>query len=82
MTVAVGMTVAHAKRNFEFGFLTGFSIDACHEGWLLLLRQKGYSIDLPLLDARQNEPRVFKTLDAAVSAAASVGFEVKRLQNA
>jgi hypothetical protein len=74
-----GMTVAHAKRNFEFGFLTGFSIDSTVGGWLLLLKQKGYSIDLPLLDARQNEPRIFKTLDAAVSAAESVGFDVKRL---
>ena len=77
-----GMTVAHAKRNFEFGFLTGFSIDASAGGWILLLRQKGYSIDLPLLDARHNEPRLFKTLDAAVSAAESVGFEVKRLTKA
>lgn len=76
-----GMTVAHAKRNFEFGFLNGFSIDVSPlGGWLLLLRQKGYTIALPLLDARNNEPRLFKTLDAVVSAAQSIGFTVERLE--
>lgn len=79
---ADGMTVSHAKKNFDFGFLTGFSIDSTVGGWILLLRQKGYSIDLALLDARNHEPRVFKTLDAAVSAAESIGFEVLRLSKA
>lgn len=75
-----GMTVAHAKRNFEFGVLKGFSIDVTIGGWLVVLDQAGYSIRLPLLDARNHQPRVFKTLDAAVSAAASVGFNVDSLR--
>lgn len=75
-----GMTVAHAKRNFEFGVLNGFSVDATLGGWLVVLDQAGYSIRLPLLDARNHEPRVFKTFDAAVAAAHSIGFTVNSLR--
>lgn len=75
-----GLTVAHAKRNFEFGFLVGARLDRAPDGWICLLSQKGYSIDLFLLDARNHAPRVFKTLDAAISTVESIGFRVKRLE--
>jgi len=79
--MTTGLTVAHAKRNFEFGFLTGFNLDRVPGGWLCAIRQKGYTFDLFLLDARNQQPRLFKTLDAAVSAAESVGFDVKSLRS-
>lgn len=72
-------TSAQAKRDFAIGYLTDFSITrAClAEGWSLLLR--GGMARGHLVDAHDKQPRVFKTLDAAVRELERIGFKVEGL---
>lgn len=48
-------------------------------GWLLHLGE-GNAAGW-LVDARSKEPRVFKTLDSAVSALETIGFQVNILEH-
>jgi len=74
-------TIAQAKRDFEIGYLTQYRIERApmqaEPGWMVHLGQ-GMAAGW-LVDARSQEPRVFKTLDAAVSSLVSIGFEVNAL---
>lgn len=73
-------TMVQAKRDFAIGYLTEWRIEAApmaSRSWNVLLRagtNRG-----PLVDARTKQARVFKTLDAAVSAITEVGFKVDAL---
>ena len=73
-------TMATAKEHFHLGLLSGFGIERLPMGggWSVLLESRKTSTR-PLLDARQKQPRVFKTLDAAVSAVEEIGFKVEML---
>lgn len=73
-------TMALAKRDFEIGRLSGFSIERAliDSGWSVVLRAS--NSNGPLVDARLHQPRVFKTLDAAVLALESIGFKVNFLR--
>lgn len=72
-------TMVQAKRDFEIGYLTDFHVTraALGDGWNLMLR--GGTNRGSLVDARSKSPRVFKTLDAAVSALEQIGFKVEGL---
>lgn len=77
-------TMAQAKRDFEIGYLRSFFIlrdvadGAGFRGWNLDLEdingRRGF-----LVDARTKSVRVFKTLDAVVSALEEIGFQVSGL---
>jgi len=72
-------TMAQAKRDFQIGYLTDFQIQraAMLSGWWVSL--KGGTNRGHLVDARAKEPRLFKTLDAAVIALEQIGFKVEGL---
>lgn len=72
-------TMAQAKRDFSIGYLTSFNIERnkLSGGWYVVLH--GGSAVGPLLDVRSKEPRLFKTLDALVSAMEQIGFTVDGL---
>jgi hypothetical protein len=73
-------TMAQAKRAFALGHIHRFMI-ARHElgyGWCVLVADKD-SPHFPLVDARTKMMRVFKSLDAAVSAVVSIGFRAEVL---
>lgn len=73
-------TIAQAKRDFEIGYLTEFSLrrwPLAGMGWFVWLG-KGNAAGW-LVDARTKQPREFKTLDAAVSSLESIGFKVEEL---
>lgn len=73
-------TMAIAKHDFKIGYLTVFAIARPffdNSGWIVSLGsglQQG-----SLVDARTKEPRIFKTLDAAVKAVEEIGFQVTQL---
>lgn len=75
--MSILFTMALAKRDFEAGHLNVFRIERSPlgHGWQIHLGA-GMS---PLVDARKNEPRTFKTLDAAVAALEEIGFKVDSL---
>ncbi len=73
-------TMSQAKRDFSIGYLTEWRIERAiiGSGWRLFLGSgngAGW-----LVDARSKEPRLFKTLDAVVSALTEIGFEVNQLR--
>jgi hypothetical protein len=74
-------TVALAKRDFEVGQLKsfGFVRAPMGSGWIVMLRGVGFRG--PLVDARQGAVRVFKTMDAAISAVEGIGFQVKVIES-
>ena len=67
-------TLAQAKSFFDAGFLIAFLIVRHPDGWLIDLGRSGH-----LVDARSKTPRIFKTLDAVVSALEQIGFTVDAL---
>jgi hypothetical protein len=78
-------TMAQAKRDFGIGYLRSFTI--LRDVNDLSLASPGWNLDLEdmngrrgfLVDARTKTVRVFKTLDAAVSALEEIGFQVNGL---
>lgn len=73
-------TMSQAKRDFTIGYLTQWRIERViiGSGWRLFLGSgdgAGW-----LVDARSKKPRVFKTLDAVVSALTEIGFQVNQLR--
>jgi hypothetical protein len=74
-------TVAQAKRDFEIGYLTDFSLErfALDAGAEWSVRLAGGSARGVLVDARNKEPRTFRSLDAAIAAIESIGFRVEGL---
>lgn len=77
-------TMADAKKDFERGLLWGFTILPAHmePGWTVRLdcTLSSNPVDF-LVDAHKKQVRIFKTLDAAVSALHQIGFEVKQLRS-
>lgn len=72
-------TMAQAKRDFQIGYLTKWRIERAPmvDGWMIQLGEgngRGW-----LADARSKEPRVFKSIDGAVSALEQIGFEMNLL---
>ena len=70
-------TMEQAKRDFQFGFLDSFHIERVNDVWRVQLR--GGSASGVLVDAREKKPRLFKSLDSAVSAVEQIGFKVDSL---
>ena len=79
MSALDGFTMAQAKRDFYSGHMETFHIQrvVLGSGWWVWL--KAGTIRGPLLSARGNEAREFKTLDAAVAAVEQIGFKVESL---
>lgn len=79
--LAKGWTMAQAKRDFGLGLLRSFELHWWIDAWVVFLVSSvpvaGFSA--PLLDARTESPRRFKTADAAVRSAQEVGFRVSVL---
>lgn len=72
-------TMLQAKRDFAIGYMDTFSIARApmSAGWVVTLKagtRRG-----PLVTARGDRAREFKTLDAAVSALEQIGFKVEGL---
>lgn len=69
-------TLGQAKRDFDLGYLTKYRIERSPmgEGWMVHLGE-GNAAGW-LVDARTKEPRVFKSLDSAVSTLEQIGFRV------
>lgn len=75
-------TMAQAKRDFEHGYIKDWSIERfpiAGPGWFVMFRSMSGNILGWLIDAREKQPRQFKTLDAAVSSIEEVGFKVEKL---
>ena len=73
-------TTLFAKHDFTTGAINLFEIQRAplNSGWVVLL--KGRIVVGYLTTARKlNEPRIFKTLDAAVIALEEIGFSVLKL---
>ena len=73
-------TIQQAKRDFDLGYLTNYSIERTAmelNSWRLILG-KGNSLGI-LVDHRTKQERLFKTADAAISALESIGFKVNQL---
>ena len=73
-------TMQQAKRDFEMGYLTKYSIEKTQlniNAWRIILSQ-GNTLGV-LVDARSKEQRYFKTLDGAVSTLEDIGFRVLAL---
>lgn len=69
-------TLATAKRDFEVGFLKYWRAEKSPlgDGWNLFLGAgalSGY-----LCDARNKQPRIFKSADGLLSTVESIGFKV------
>lgn len=79
MSSVDSFTMAQAKRDFHSGHMETFHIQrvVLSSGWSIWL--KAGTIRGPLLAARGNEAREFKTLDAAVAAVEQIGFKVEVL---
>jgi hypothetical protein len=73
-------TMAQAKMFFTAGVLRSFSVDKTIGGWLLHLEGKTASSSGFVVDARNNQARIFKSIDSAVTTAQSVGFTVDSLK--
>lgn len=73
-------TMAQAKRDFEIGYLSGFTFwRSVAEGQPWTVGLRGGTASGHLVDARTKTTREFKTLDAAVRAVEEIGFECKAL---
>jgi len=79
MSQVFGFTMAQAKRDFQIGYMETFQIHrvAVGTGWIVFL--KAGTNRGPLLQARGQLTRGFKTLDAAVAAVEEIGFKVEVL---
>ena len=69
-------TLAQTKRDFEIGYLSAYRLERApmSEGWQIYLgsgNAAGW-----LVDARSKQPRIFKTLDAAIKTLEEIGFKV------
>lgn len=74
-------TIEQAKRDFSMGYLSGYSLHRFqleNSYWLVYLIDD-HKAEGPLVDARNREPRRFKTLDSAVNAIEQCGFSVDAL---
>lgn len=71
-------TMAEAKRDLSVGYLSEFSVQKqqSSSGWTIWLKGAA-GIDGTLVNQRDKSPRVFKTLDAAISALNDIGFDVQ-----
>ena len=70
-------TMAEAKRDFGYGLLADYGMQRVMGEWSVVL--SGTSMRGALVDARGKTPRMFKTLDAAVSALEQIGFSVQSM---
>ena len=74
-------TIQQAKRDFELGYLKNYQVERCP---MRLNQWRVYVFDLGdnqgvLVDFRTKNERHFKSIDAAVSALESIGFEINIL---
>lgn len=74
-------TISDAKRDFRLGYLGQCVIErsVLSAGWRVKVGPERNQVLHPLVDARSKEWRLFKSLDAAVSALESIGFQVDAL---
>ncbi|MBX3617491.1 hypothetical protein [Nitrosomonas sp.] len=84
----VKYTMNIAKRDFMMGYLKQYRIIKAPELMLSGSWEKRWHISLGygethgyLVDSRTKEPRLFKTLDAAVKALEDVGFNIIALDS-
>jgi len=74
-------TMADAKRDFKMGYLAQYLIERniLSPGWWVKIGPERNKVLHPLVDARTKQWRLFKSLDAAVSALEEIGFKVNVL---
>jgi hypothetical protein len=74
--------MAEAKRLFSMDFLTGFRFTTAFgdEEWVVSFCDAKGSWG-ELLPTKGSQPRIFKTLDAAVRTVRDVGFKVSALSH-
>lgn len=76
-------TMAQAKRDFTRGFLASAEIKwlGLGNGYGLIVTSKlGMDGSGFLIDAKQHQPRQFKTADACIQAAKQIGFQASSLR--
>ena len=73
------ITLKQAKRDFELGYLNKYRIERSplNDGWVLILGERKAAG--ALVDARNKEPKVYKSLDSVISALEDIGFAVNVL---
>ena len=74
-------TIQQAKRDFELGYIRSFRVERApmeYQTWRVYLFDMGDNQGV-LVDFRTKNERHFKTIDAAVSALESIGFEINLL---
>lgn len=79
----MNLTMAEAKKDFERGYLTGFVLSSAPslegvDGWWMFLNTDRNTQPV-LVDAKSKQARVFRTVDAAISAARQIGFRADTL---
>jgi hypothetical protein len=76
-------TMSQAKRDFSIGYLRSDWViqrAPMADGWNLILH--GGTNRGPLVDSRDRQARVFKTVDSVVAALRQIGFKVEGLTSA
>lgn len=75
------ITAALAKRDFQNGHLVSFWISRVplDAGWHVIVAFRHPGTEAFLVDAHGKEPRIFRTLDAAVREIERIGFKVPAL---
>lgn len=71
------MTVQEAVQARGFGYLSGASVQRVEGGWSLQV--SGGSLRAWVCERREKRVRVFKSLDAAITALEGLGFSVDGL---
>lgn len=72
-------TLAQARRDFDVGYLNRWHVERAPMGggWYVHFGEgNGRGV---LVDTRSHEPRAFRSLDSAISAIESTGFEVNAI---
>lgn len=73
------LTMAQAKKDFERGLLLSARLEFLDIAGVWVVVFVGVGHEGYLIDARFKIQRMFRTLDSAVSALRSVGFQVRGL---
>ncbi len=73
------ITLKQAKRDFELGYLNKYRIErsSLNDGWVLILGERKAAG--ALVDVRNKESKVYKSLDSVISALEDIGFVVNVL---
>lgn len=75
---AQGVYIVNARQFFNLGMYSGWEMyrNPMGEGWVLVLVTKLEKRRMVLIPQRSEQPKVFRTVEAALRAVESIGFQV------